>query len=404
MSDNTLLISNATVIDGTGKSPFNASILIKNKRIEKITNGIINEKVDKIFDATGKYVLPGMIDCHVHFMINDYNITEHINTPFSLNFYHAIENANSMLRAGITTARDAGGADLGFKRAVEKGLFPAPDVQISVSIMSITGGHLDAWLPSGMQTYILSPPHPGKPCGICDGTQEVRKKTREILRAGADIIKVCSTGGVLSPTDHPEFSQFSIEELKVIVEEAHMRKGRKVMAHAQGLKGIKNAIRSGVHSIEHGFFLDDEAVDLMVQNNVFLVPTLLAVYAIIEGDYPDNVKDKAKEIFEIHQKSIEKAFKAGVKIAMGTDSGVMRHGRNLEELKLMCDVGMSPMDAIKASTQIAAECLEIENKVGTLKSGKQADMIIVNKNPLKDISILSDKKNFKQIIQKGKLL
>ncbi|WP_435261245.1 amidohydrolase family protein [Tenacibaculum sp. nBUS_03] len=402
---NTLLIKNAKIIDGTGKPPYEGSVVIEDNLIKHIEKSDTKQlQADQIIDAKGLFLLPGMIDCHVHVMFNNYKLMQHLHTPFSLNFYHAIANLKSLLHAGITSARDAGGADFGVKKAIELGLIEGPKLKISITPLSITGGHLDAWLPSGITLHLLSPPYPGSPASICDGPREVRKRVREILRAGADVIKVCSTGGVLSPTDHPDFTQFSSKELSIMVEEGAMRKGIKVMAHAQGLQGIKNAIKAGVHSIEHGVTLDQEAIDLMLKNKVFLVPTLLAIHSVIDGEYPQAAKDKAKEIFETHQKSIAKAYEQGVQIAMGTDSGIMQHGRNLEELQLMCNLGITPMDAIVASTKTAAACLQMENKVGTIEENKIADLILVQKNPLEDIHSLSNNNTIKVILKDGKIV
>lgn len=404
-TEDRIVIKDPFIIDGTGREPYKASILIRNGKITEISAAGIKEMpTDTVIDAIGHSVLPGMIDCHVHVMINQYNLMAHLGTPFSLNFFRAINNLDALLRAGITSARDAGGADLGVKRALQEGLVAGPKLKISISPLSITGGHLDAWMPSGMQLHLLNPPYPGNPSGICDGADEVRKRVREILRAGADVIKTCSTGGVTSPTDHPEFTQFTIEELKIMVQEGNMRKGVKVMAHAQGLEGIKNAIKAGIHSIEHGIYLDNEAVDLMLENDVFLVPTLLAVNSVITGPYPEEYKEQAKEVQEAHWKSIEKAHTAGVKIAMGTDSGVMCHGLNLKELKLMCDLGMTPMQSISASTLVAAQCLEIDRETGSVEVGKTADLLLVKEDPLKNIGSLGDQDNLIGILQDGAII
>ncbi|MFL2071241.1 amidohydrolase family protein [Marinilactibacillus psychrotolerans] len=246
------------------------------------------------------------------------------------------------------------------------------------------------------------------PDGKADGVEEVRKKTREMLRAGAEVIKVHATGGVLSATDHPEFTQFSLEELKVIVEEATFRKGVKVMAHAQGAEGIKQAVKAGIHSIEHGIFLDDEAIELMKEHGTYLVPTLLAPVAVLElakeTGMPDSAVQKASEVIEIHKESFSKAHKAGVKIAMGTDAGVMPHGTNLRELALMAEAGMTPMEAIVATTKIAAACLGWEDKVGTLEKGKLADIVVVKGDPLKDIASLGDQDTIQLVIKDGKIV
>lgn len=232
---------------------------------------------------------------------------------------------------------------------------------------------------------------------------------REVLRAGADVIKVCSTGGVLSPTDHPEFTQFTEEELRVMVQEGAYRRGIKVMAHAQGAEGIKNAVRAGIHSIEHGIYLDDEAIDLMLAHGTFLVPTLLAPLSVLEqaettGKMPEYGVRKARETIEIHSESIAKAHQAGVTIAMGTDAGVMPHGTNLRELGLMVNVGLSPMEAIVATTKVAAECLGWQDLIGTLERGKLADVIITATDPLADIRSLEKTENIVLVMQEGKVV
>ncbi|RMG95571.1 MAG: amidohydrolase family protein [Chloroflexi bacterium] len=406
------LIHNGTLIDGNGGDPLpQAAILVRENKIQAVGHKadipLPNEPVEMI-DAQGGYILPGLIDTHVHLLFDGVNLMKAINTPFSLPFYQAIDQMRRTLNAGITSVRDAGGADLGMKQAVEQGLIEGPRMQISISVLTITGGHGDGWLPSGAEINLF-PPHPGRPDGRCDGVDEVRKKVREVLRAGAEVIKVCSTGGVLSPTDHPEFTQFSPEELAVIVQEAAYRRGIKVMAHAQGAEGIKNAVRAGIHSIEHGIYLDDEAIELMVEHGTFLVPTLLAPLAVVEiaeatGSMPEWGVRKARETIEIHSESIARAWKAGVKIAMGTDAGVMPHGTNLRELGLMCKVGMSPMDAIVATTKVAAECLGWQDRVGTLAPGKLADVVVVRTDPLADIRSLEQTENIVLVMKDGRIV
>lgn len=229
------------------------------------------------------------------------------------------------------------------------------------------------------------------------------------MRAGAEVIKVSTTGGVLSPTDHPEFTQFSVEELQAMVQEASYRRGVKVMAHAQGAEGIKNAVRAGIHSIEHGIYLDDEAIELMVEHGTFLVPTLLAPIGVLEvgektGAMPEFGIRKAREVIDIHKESVTKAYRAGVKIAMGTDSAVTPHGQNLRELGLMCDVGMSPMETLVATTRVAAECMGWDDRLGTLEPGKLADVVVVATDPLADIRSLENHDNIKLVMQGGRIL
>lgn len=407
------LIHNGTVIDGRGGKPIkDGAVLIKDNKIQQV--GPYNEvKTTSPADATkidagGGTILPGFIDTHVHLMLEGINIPQMMTRPASYNFFRAINHMRRTIEAGITSVRDAAGADLGLKTAVENGLVVGPRMQISITALSITGGHGDGWMPSGMELKLL-PAFPGIPSGICDGVEEVRKKVREVLRAGADIIKVCSTGGVLSPTDHPEFTQFSLEELEVMVQEAAYRRGVKVMAHAQGAEGIKNAILAGIHSIEHGMFLTDELIELMLKKGTYVVPTLLAPLAVVEaaekdGSMPEYGVRKARETIEIHSESIRKAYQAGVKIAMGTDAGVMPHGTNLRELGLMCNIGMSPMEAIVVTTKVAAECMGWQDKVGTLEAGKLADVVIASTDPITDIRSLENTDNIKVVMKDGNVL
>lgn len=406
------LIYNGTLIDGNGADPIpNAAVLIRDNHIQAVGRKsdipLPGGEITKI-DAGGGTILPGLIDTHVHLMLEDINIPKMMAKPFSLRFYESIGAMQRTIDAGITTVRDAGGADLGLKQAVEQGLVVGPRVKISVTALSITGGHADGWYPSDT-IFNLMPSYPSMPSNICDGVEEVRRKVREVLRAGADVIKICSTGGVLSPTDHPEFTQFSPEELDVIVQEAAYRQGVKVMAHAQGADGVKNAVRAGIHSIEHGIFLDDEAIELMLEKGTFLVPTLLAPLAVLEiaealGTMPEYGVRKARGVIEYHSESIGRAYKAGVKIAMGTDAGVMPHGTNLRELNLMCGIGMTPMESLVVSTKIAAECLEMADQIGTLEPGKLADLIVVAADPLEDIRLLEDRNNVQLVMKDGQVL
>ena len=405
------LIRNGTLIDGTGAAPvMDAAVLVKDNRIQAVgkANSIrLPDAQTTEIDAKGGFILPGMIDTHVHVMLEGVNIVRDMMTPFSMRFYNSVKYLKNTIDAGITSVRDAGGADAGTKQAVESGVILGPRLQISISVLTTTGGHGDGWMLSGME-YDLFMAYPGFPECRVDGVEECRRKVREVLRAGADVIKICSTGGVLSPTDHPEFTQFSPEELEVIVREASYRRGVKVMSHAQGAEGVKNAIRAGVHSIEHGIFLDDEAIDLMLKHGTYLVPTLLAPLAVLEagekGGMPEYGIRKSREVIEIHSDSIGRAHKAGVRIAMGTDAGVMPHGTNLRELGLMNKIGMSPMETIVSTTKIAAECLGWGDQVGTIEVGKLADIILLKTDPLKDICSLENVDNIPLVMKDGKVV
>ncbi len=377
------------MVDGTGADPADADVVVEDGRIVEVGPGLDGgERVD----VTGKALLPGLFDCHTHVVFSTIDTMRRIQTPFSYRFYQAMHNLEATLRIGITTVRDAGGADLGVKQAVEDGLIRGPRMQISLGMISQTGGHGDGWLPSGANLRLDS--HPGVPNTIVDGPDEMRSKVRELVRMGADVIKVAVSGGVLSPRDKPTHAHFRLEELKVLVEEATAA-GIWVMAHAQATPGIKNAIRAGIRSIDHGIYLDDEAIEMMLARGTWLVPTLVAPRGVIDAAaagaaIPEASVAKAHEVAEIHRASFAKAVEAGVKVAMGTDSGVTPHGNNLRELQLMVEGGMTPMQAIVATTQSAAQLMGLEDELGTLEPGKRADLVVVDGDPL-DVATLTDR-------------
>jgi imidazolonepropionase-like amidohydrolase len=373
-----ILFAGGRVFDGRGSDPAPADVLVVDGRVEDVGTGL---DADEVVDCSGATLLPGLFDCHVHVTVSDIGLLPRVQQPFSYQFYAAARNLERTLALGITTVRDASGADLGIKQAVEDGLVNGPRMQISIGLISPTGGHGDGWTVSG-HCVPLSVPHPGRPASLADGPDEMRKVARALLRAGADVLKVCTTGGVLSPRDDPRHSQFTPAELDVLVAEARMQ-GRHVMAHAQGAEGVKNAVRAGIRSIEHGIYLDDEAIDLMLANGTWLVPTLVAPVNVIRAaaagaSLPDAVVRKAEEVVQVHADSVRRAVEAGVRIAMGTDSGVGPHGTNLEELPLMAACGMSPGDVLAATTSSAADLLGYGDELGTLAPGYRADLVVVD--------------------------
>jgi imidazolonepropionase-like amidohydrolase len=376
------LFTNARLFDGSGSSPADGQVVVEDGLIRDVGLGLDG---DEVVDLEGRGLLPGLFDCHVHVGFTDVDLWSYVQKPFSLEFYETARNLKATLAGGITTVRDAGGADLGTKRALEQGLISGPRIQISLIMLSQTGGHGDDWLPSG-QTVALMAPHPGRPSAIVDGPEEMRRKVRELIRGGADVIKVATTGGVLSPRDDPRHAHFAPDELEVLVREASAA-GRWVMAHAQGSEGIKNAIRAGIRSIEHGIYLDDEAIHLMLERGTYLVPTLVAPIGVLKAAeaglaIPETSLRKAKETIEVHRDSFRRAVAAGVKVAMGTDSGVTPHGRNLEELALMEQGGMSPAEVLVATSRTAAELMGLEKDSGTIEAGKRADLVVVDGDPL----------------------
>ena len=385
------LFAGATVVDGTGAAPSSADIVVEDGRIVEIGSGLDG---DERVDLSGKAVLPGLFDCHTHVVVSSIDTMRLVQTPFSYRFFQAAGNLEATLRIGITTVRDAGGADLGVKQAVEDGIIAGPRMHISLSMISQTGGHGDGWMPFGGTIQALLTKHPGVPDTIVDGPDEMRAKVRELVRMGADVIKVATSGGVLSPRDKPTHAHFRPGELEVLVEEASAA-GISVMAHAQATPGIKNAIRAGIRSIEHGIYLDDEAIQMMLDRGTWLVPTLVAPRGVIDAAdagaaIPAASVAKAREVVEIHRSSFARAVEAGVKVAMGTDSGVTPHGQNLRELALMVEGGMTPMQAIEATTRSAAELMGLSDELGTLEPGKRADLVVLSGDPL-EVATLAER-------------
>ena len=375
------VLSGGRVFDGTGSAVADADVVISDGTIVDVGIGLDG---DESVDIRGLTVLPGFFDCHVHVMVSGIDLVRRLNRPFSYQFFQAARNLGATLDCGITTVRDAGGADLGVQRAINDGLIDGPRMQIAISALSQTGGHGDGWLPSGITTFLMSP-HPGRPPGLADGPEEVRKRVREIVRAGANVIKVHTSGGVLSPRDSPKHAQFRPDELAALMAEATAA-GLPVMAHAQATDGIKNALLAGVRSIEHGIYLDDEAIDIMLRTGAWFVPTLVAPHAVVNAaragsQLPDGVLAKAQDVIAAHADAFARAAAAGVKIAMGTDSGVGPHGDNLDELPLMAAGGMTPAQVLTATTRSAAELLGIGDETGTIMAGKRADLIVLAGDP-----------------------
>jgi imidazolonepropionase-like amidohydrolase len=375
------VLTGGRVFDGTGGDPERADVALEDGRIVELGTGLDGDVEVDVRDRT---ILPGMFDCHTHVCASNVDLWGAVQQPFSRQFYEAAKNLQKTLAIGITSVRDAGGADLGIKEAVADGTIAGPRLQISISMLSQTGGHGDDWYPSGANVPFIGP-HPGRPSGIVDGVDEVRRKVRELHRAGADVIKVATSGGVLSPRDDPRKAHFRPAELEALVEEATAA-GMFVMAHAQGADGIKNAVRAGIRSIDHGIYLDDEAIELMLARRTWFVPTLVAPQGVLDAvdagvSLPAAVVDKARMVIDIHRAAFRRAVEAGVRIAMGTDSGVTPHGRNLRELQLMADGGMAPAAVLEATTRSAAQLMGVDDQLGTIAEGKLADLVVVAGDP-----------------------
>jgi imidazolonepropionase-like amidohydrolase len=376
------VLTGGVVFDGTGAPVAQSDVVIEDGKILEVGPGLDG---DEGVDVSGQALLPGLFDCHIHlaFRYDDLDEVTVAHRPFTYPFFRIPETLRWILELGITTVRDASGADAGLRQAVDDGVLVGPRMQISVNMISITGGHSDNWLPSGA-TSPWAATYPGMPDGVCDGGEGVRAKVREMIRAGADVIKIASSGGFLSPLDDPKLPHFTQAELDAIVETASDL-GRPVMSHAHGAEGIKRAVRAGVRSIDHGTFLDDEGIELMLERGTWLVPTLTAGDTTEEmandPKLPAPVREKLRALGRPELDAFRQAAEAGVKVAMGTDCPVAPHGTNLRELVLMSENGFTAQQALIAATSSAAELMGLSDELGTLEPGKRADVVVLEGDP-----------------------
>jgi imidazolonepropionase-like amidohydrolase len=360
----------------------------------------------RTIDAEGLTLLPGLIDLHVHLCSTGQGMVpgEILATPPSQVVMEAARSCRLTLDAGFTTVRDAGGTPHGVRMAVEQGHFPGPRMQLAVQVLSQTGGHADNHFPCGV-TLAFSPLS-DLPSPIVDGEEAMQQRVRELIRNRADWIKLCTSGGVLSPGDSPHHATFTLGEIKMAVREAATQ-GRRVMAHAQAARGVKNALRGGVTTIEHGIWLDDEAIELFGDDRI-LVPTLVAPQWVIRhsdaGRMPDWAAEKSRLVMADHVESFKKAAQAGVRIAFGTDSGVGPHGSNGEELLLMRDAGLDAAACIRSATVDAARVLQWEDRVGTLRAGAFGDLIGVPGDPLQHLELLARKETVQLVVKGGEVV
>jgi imidazolonepropionase-like amidohydrolase len=385
------VIKAGLLIDGLGGDPItDAIVLVDGERIIRVgpAGSVEIPAGADITDAAGKTVMPGLIDTHVHIMATTASMEEELFTPKAVTYYQAADNLKRTLRSGCTTVRDAGGADAGIRQAIEMGLISGSRLVVSGSIGQ-TGGIMEFRFPSGA---VIIDEHSWR---VCDGVDEVRKTMRRVLSEQVDFVKIFTTGGVVSPQGSPFVPEWSPSELAVIVEEAQ-RAGVGVMAHAEGCQGVKNALRAGVTSVEHGNVLDQEAIELFLQTGSFLVPTLHISKILADrrdtAGLSESSKLKEDRLVEESQGWFRRACQAGVKVALGTDAFIAdMHGSNSVELELMMkEGGLSAMEAIIAGTRNAAECCLLGDQLGTLEAGKLVDILLVDGNPLDDITVLQD--------------
>ena len=384
------------LIDGLGGLPRRDTTLV----IEGSTIADVSQQRDfgpevRVVDLAGRTVMPGLVDAHIHLAPWGSNLIGAQDRSLMLLAAETVSALKATLEAGCTTARDLGGLEAGFRQAVERGLIPGPRLHCSLVIIGPTNGIADRTTEQGLASPLL----PGLPSPECNGPDAARAKVREVLRAGADVIKIASTGGVSSARVDPRRQIFTREEVEAIVDEAHMA-GVQVACHAVGGPGVLMAVRAGVDTIEHGGYLDDETVAEMVRRGTWYVPTF-AVYRWHGTIGPEFKQVRARAMREHHLRSFELAMRAGVRIAAGTDIGGYGYGDNALELELLVEAGMSPMQAIETATRRSAECMRLQDTVGTLEVGREADLLAVDGDPLEEIGLLRQRERLALVMKGG---
>ena len=406
----TTLLRNALLIDCADDGPRErASVVVEGGRISEVRyrDDPATAGHDAVIDCAGMTLMPGLTDAHVHIGAVDVNILDqHRERPSNLVALMMARILEDTIQEGFTTVRDAGGTDWSFKAAVERGIVQGPRLLVSDKPLSQTGGHGDWRRATETQPPEIFCPTAGMRSVVCDGADEVRRATREQLRQGADQIKVMASGGAMSPADELAATQYTLEELRAAVEEAEAA-GTYVMAHAYNDGSVRNCLHSGVRSIEHGNLIDGETAALIASSGAYLVPTLVTYEALSEeGDafgVPENVIRKIDEARALGMRALRYAYEAGAKIASGSDLLGPLQDRKARELELKTEV-MTPMESLVSATRTNAELFGLENEIGTVEVGKLADLLVVEGNPLEDITLLQDKTNLKLIMKAGETI
>jgi imidazolonepropionase-like amidohydrolase len=389
------VLREANVLDGSGEFSGPHDIGVVDGAVVEVGANISLPDAVSI-DFSDLFVMPGVFDCHLHIAASSLDAMELMRTPITQWTLEAGRHMRRTLEGGVTFVRDAAGADAGMREAVERGFTPGPRLQVAVVALSQTGGHVDGFLPGpGFEIsadYVM-PDYPGRPPYLVDGVEGMRRTVREVLRAGADWIKLCTTGGVLSAHDEGDVAEFTIEEIEVAVfEGARKRKG--VMVHAFGGDGIDNAVRAGVRSVEHGIFLTEEQAAMMAERGCYLVPTLAILRDVIAwaeaGLVPEYAVRKALDLKPRIGSAVRIAREAGVKIALGTDYVERsQHGRNLEEILLLHQAGLTSAEVLLAATSTGAELCGVDDRLGRIAPGYVFDAIVLDRDP-SDLTIFAE--------------
>jgi imidazolonepropionase-like amidohydrolase len=403
-----MLLTNAFLVDCVRNEPHErASVVVEGDTIMEIRFGDSGPTAghDSIVDCSGMTLMPGLTDAHVHIGAVNVNILDqHREYPSNLTALLMAGILTDTLMQGFTTVRDAGGADWSFKAAVERGVVEGPRLLVSDKPLSQTGGHGDWRRRSETQSPEIFCPTAGMRSVVCDGADAVRRAAREQLRLGADQIKIMASGGAMSPADELAATQYQIAEIRASVEVAEAA-GTYVMAHAYNDGSVRNCLEAGVRSIEHGNLIDEETAAMIARSNAYLVPTLVTYEALSdEGDaygVPENVIRKIDEAREVGIRALRYAYEAGAKIASGSDLLGPLQDRKARELEIKTEV-MSPMESLMSATKTNAELFGLQDLIGTVEEGKLADLLVVEGNPLEDISVLQDRNNLKIIIKGGR--
>jgi len=401
----TRVLTGVTLIDGTGRAPISdAAVVIDGDRIAAVgPRPAMSWPADAlVMNLGGRSVLPGLIDAHDHLASHGYALATRwgLDEPASTAHLRTARVLADTLAMGYTTVRDAGGLDAGFKLAVEQGLIPGPRLVLALQIISPTGGIGDRASPSGHGCCGAFDPL--LPQSVANGPDAVRDVVRTMARAGADVVKTATTGGASSRPGHgPKDAAFSQEEMQALVAESHAL-GRRVMCHALGGPGLRTALLAGVDSVEHGCYLDEEPelMAQMAERGVFLVPTL-TVYVYHRESAAAHVRARALALYEHHVATIRRALDLGLPLAAGTDAGGHGHPKNALELGYLVEAGLTPMQALRAATQWAAQCLGLDRELGTIEPGRLADLIVVDGNPLDDVKILLEPQRIELVLKGG---